>query len=220
MVIKKEDKNISEIFVSNHSTGYKYSIDWKTEDQLLPAAKKIFELNKTSDPGIHATIILSLTSAIEGLIKLTVYDIKKGDLVTIYRHKYEYKTILKDLYNLKDINELKFCDPLVPGHFRKFFVVEANELNIPMNILFEFRNHIAHGKAFQYHVEKYAASAGNSNFKGLKKDQNIYQTYENVHDYIINQNLGDDIFSRDVIQHFIEKTEEFFREFKKINRQE
>ena len=63
MVIKKEDKNISEIFVSNHSTVNKYSIDWKTEDQLWPEAKKIFELSKTSEPNIHVTIILSVTSA-------------------------------------------------------------------------------------------------------------------------------------------------------------
>lgn len=216
MVIKKDDKNISEIFVSNHSTGYKYSIDWKTEDQLLPAAKKIFELNTTSDSGIHATIILSLTSAIEGLIKFPLLHL---GFKTIYAHDFSYKKALEKLYDKKR-KELTFSFNENTDYFIKFLPEEENTLNIPMNILFEFRNHIAHGKACQYQVEKYASSAGNSNFKGLKKDLNIYQTYENVHDYIINQNLGDDIFSRDVIQHFIEKTEEFFREFKKINRQE
>ncbi len=148
---------------------------------------------------------------------MSVYFKNEKNLVTIYKERYEYKSALKDLYKLEDKNDLKFSDSRVPGHFRKFFVEEANELNIPLNILFEFRNHIAHGKAFQFHAEKFGSSAGNSNFKGLKKDQNIYQTYENVHDYIKKQGLGDDIFSRHVIQHFIKKTEEFFKEFKEKN---
>lgn len=149
---------------------------------------------------------------------MSVYVKNEKNLVTIYKERYEYKSALKDLYKLEDKNDLKFSDSRVPGHFRKFFVEEANELNIPLNILFEFRNHIAHGKAFQFHAEKFGSSAGNSNFKGLKKDQNIYQTYENVHDYIKKQGLGDDIFSRHVIQHFIKKTEEFFKEFKEKKR--
>lgn len=202
-----ENKNTMNIEASKNKIGYKYQFDWKTEDQLLPAAKRIFKISKGLDQGINATIILSLTSAIEGLIKLAA--LKKKGINDVYCHKYKYKDALKDLYSIKDLKlESDSID-----YFINFFNTD-NKLNFPINILFEFRNHIAHGKALEFHFEKFVSQTGISNSQGLKKEQNKYKTYENVLDYTQKEELGDDIFAGNVINHFIEKTEQFFIEFK------